>query len=44
MDALHIAVALAVLPELAEPDDAVLFATRDAEQARAAGAAGLAVI
>lgn len=44
LDALHIAVALAVLPELAEPEDAVLFATRDADQALAARAAGLAVI
>ncbi len=44
LDALHIAVALAVLPELGEPGDTVAFATRDADQAHAAEAAGLVVL
>lgn len=43
LDAWHIAVASLVLPGLTGPADEAVFATRDADQARAATAVGLAV-
>jgi predicted nucleic acid-binding protein len=44
LEALHIATALAVLPELVSGDEMVAFASRDPEQAAAAEAAGLTVV
>lgn len=41
LDALHVAVAAIVLPELSGPGDEALFATCDAEQSDAAKACGL---
>ncbi len=44
LDALHIAVAQAVLPELADPGESTAFASRDGDQAAAAEAVGLGVV
>jgi predicted nucleic acid-binding protein len=44
LDAVHIAVAEAVLPLLSEPGEPLAFASRDADQAAAARARGLVVV
>jgi predicted nucleic acid-binding protein len=44
LEALHIATALAVLPELVAADEVGAFASRDPEQAAAAEAVGLTVV
>jgi predicted nucleic acid-binding protein len=44
MDAWHLAVASVLLPQVAEPDEEIAFATRDSEQAQAARAMGLAAV
>jgi predicted nucleic acid-binding protein len=44
LEALHIATALAVLPELVSGDETAGFASRDPEQAAAAAAVGLVVV
>jgi uncharacterized protein len=44
LDALHVAVASIVLPDLTGPGDEALFATRDTEQADAATACGLLTV
>lgn len=44
LEALHIATALAVLPELVSPDETAAFASRDPEQSAAARAVGLTVV
>jgi uncharacterized protein len=43
LDAIHIATAQLVLPELAGPGDTGVFVSRDKEQAHAAGQVGLTV-
>ena len=44
LDALHLAVAQDVLPPLADADEVLAFASRDADQAAAAEALGFTVI
>lgn len=44
LDAMHLATARDVLPQLADPDEVLAFATRDADQAAAAETLGFTVI
>lgn len=44
LDAIHLAAAQNVLPQLADPDEVLAFASRDADQAAAAEALGFTVI